>query len=237
MQRPAEDLLKTYLGERTSARVLAGRTKRGEGEKIHAVIWLCDLRDSTRLSESMPVEDFFHALNDFFDCTATAVLDHGGEILSYVGDAVLAIFALSGTDRPLHEACFPQEGACAAALAAARDARARIDALNRRREKAGEPALEFGLALHVGDVMYGNLGVPERMQFTVIGAAANEAARLAGLCKDLGRWVLVSSAFPSCFPDQMVSLGHHALRGVETPQEIFTLIDDPAADLCCAKGP
>ncbi len=225
MQRSAEDLLKTYLGERTGERVLAGQTKRGEGEKIHAVIWLCDLRDSTRLSESMPVEDFFRSLNEFFDCTAGAVLEHGGEILSYIGDAVLAIFAIGGTERPLGEACFREEGGCAAALAAARDARARVDALNQRRKARGEPPLDFGLAIHVGDVMYGNLGIAQRMQFTVIGAAANETARLAGMCKGLRRWVLVSSAFPSCFPNEMVSLGHHTMRGVETPQEIFTLID------------
>jgi adenylate cyclase len=153
MQRSAEDLLKTYLGERTGERVLAGRTKCGEGEKIHAVIWLCDLRDSTGLSESVPVEDFFRSLNDFFDCTAGAVLEHGGEILSYIGDAVLAIFAIGGTKKPLREACFREEGACAAALAAARDARSRVDALNQRREMRGEPPLEFGLALHVGDVI------------------------------------------------------------------------------------
>ncbi len=171
MQRSAEDLLKTYLGERTGERVLAGRTNRGEGEKIHAVIWLCDLRGSTQLSESIPVEDFFRYLNEFFDCTAGAVLEHGGEILSYIGDAVLAIFAIGGTERPLREACFREEGACAAALAAARDARSRVDALNERRETRGEPRLEFGLALHVGDVMYGNLGIPQRMQFTVIGRA------------------------------------------------------------------
>jgi adenylate cyclase len=225
MQRSAEDLLKIYLGERTGDRVLAGRTKRGEGEKIHAVIWLCDLRDSTRLSEAIPVEDFFRALNEFFDCTAGAALEHGGEILSYIGDAVLAIFAIGGTERPLREACFPEEGACAAALAAARDARSRVDALNRRREARGEPPLAFGLALHVGDVMYGNLGVPQRMQFTVIGAAVNEAARLAGMCKDLRCWILVSSAFPRCFPGQMVSLGHHIMHGVDAPEEIFTLID------------
>jgi adenylate cyclase len=225
MKHSAEDLLKTYLGGRTGERVLAGRTRRGEGEKIHAVIWLCDLRDSTQLSETIPVEDFFRALNDFFDCTAGAVLEHGGEILSYMGDAVLAIFAIGGTERPLREACFPKEGACAAALAAAQDARSRVDALNEQREAMGEPPLEFGLALHVGDVMYGNLGVPERMQFTVIGAAANEAARLAGMCKDLDRWVLLSSSFPRCFPDQMVSLGNHVMRGVDRSEEIFTLID------------
>jgi adenylate cyclase len=225
MQPSAEDLLKTYLGQRTGERVLAGRTKRGEGEKIHAVIWLCDLRDSTQLSELLPVEDFFRSLNEFFDCTAQAVLEHGGEILSYIGDAVLAIFAISGTERPLGEACFREEGACASALAAARDARSRVDALNQRRVSRAEPPLEFGLALHVGDVMYGNLGVPQRMQFTVIGAAANEAARLAGMCRDLKRWALVSSAFPPCFPRQLVSLGHHVMRGVDRPEEIFTLIE------------
>ncbi len=225
MQRPTEDLLKTYLGERTGEHVLAGRTTRGEGEKIHAVIWLCDLRDSTRLSESIPVEEFFRTLNEFFDCTAGAVLEHGGEILSYIGDAVFAIFEIGGTERPLRQACFREEGACAAALAAARDARSRVDALNQRRGTKGEPPLEFGLAIHVGDVMYGNLGIDQRMQFTVVGAAANEAARLAGMCKVMGRWILVSSAFPSCFPNEMISLGQHKLRGVETPQEIFTLID------------
>ena len=225
MQRSAENLLKTYLGERTGERVLAGQSKRGEGEKIHAVIWLCDLRDSTRLSEAIPLEDFFRSLNEFFDCTAGAVLEHGGEILSYIGDAVLAIFAIGGSEKPLRDACFREEGACAAALAAARDARSRVDALNEWRETRGEPPLEFGLALHVGDVMYENLGVPQRMQFTVIGAAANEAARLAGMCKDVERWVLVSSAFPRCFPGQMVSLGPHVMRGVDTSEEIFTLVD------------
>jgi adenylate cyclase len=160
MQRSAEDLLRIYLGERTGERVLAVQTKRGEGEKIHAVIWLCDLRDSNQLAEAIPVEDFFRSLNEFFDCTAGAVLEHGGEILSYIGDAVLAIFAIGGTERPLREACFREEGTCAAALAAARHARSRVDALNRRQEARGEPPLEFDLALHVGDVMYRNLGVP-----------------------------------------------------------------------------
>jgi adenylate cyclase len=225
MQPSAESLLKTYLGQRTGERVLAGQTKRGQGEKIHAVIWLCDLRDSTRLSESISAEDFFRTLNEFFDCAAGAVLDNGGEILSYIGDAVLAIFAISGTELPLGEACFREEGACSAALAAAWEARLRVDTLNKRREASGKPRLEFGLALHAGDVMYGNLGVPQRMQFTVIGTAANEAARLAGMCKDFGRWVLVSSAFHRCFPGKLVSLGHHIMRGVDAPQEIFTLHD------------
>ena len=126
MQRSAEDLVKLYLGERTGEHVLAGRTKRGEGERIHAVIWLCDLRDSTRLSEALPVERFFRSLNEFFDCTAGAVLNQGGEILSYIGDAVFAIFPIGGSERQLAEVCFREEGACAAALAAAWDARSRV---------------------------------------------------------------------------------------------------------------
>jgi len=152
-------------------------------------------------------------------------LTHGGEILSYIGDAVFAIFPIGESDKPLQEACIPEEGACAAALAAARDARTRVEALNQTRRQRGEPTLEFGLALHVGDVMYGNIEVPERLQFTVIGAAANEASRLAGLCKTLGRSILISSAFPLCFPEEMISLGFHNLRGVADPQEIFTLSD------------
>ena len=221
----AKGLLPIYLGKRTSERVLAGQAKRGTGEKIHAVIWLCDMRDSTLLSESMSIESFFALLSDFFDCTAGAVLTHGGEILSYIGDAVFAIFPIGESDKPLQAACTPEEGACAAALAAARDARTRVEALNQIRQQRGEPTLEFGLALHVGDVMYGNIGVPERLQFTVIGAAANEASRLAGLCKTLGQSILISSAFPLCFPEEMISLGFHHLRGVEHPQEIFTLSD------------
>jgi adenylate cyclase len=157
---------------------------------------------------------------------AGAVLDHGGEVLRFIGDAALAIFPIGATSRILEEACTPEEGACERALAAARDARARVEAVNGRRREQGEPAIRYGLALHVGDVMYGNIGVPERLEFTVVGAAVNEAARLEGLCKTLGQSILISSAFPRCFPGQMKSLGRHALRGVGTPQEVFTLSDD-----------
>jgi adenylate cyclase len=104
-----------------------------------------------------------------------------------------------------------------------------VEALNQARQERGAPSLEFGLALHCGDVMYGNIGVAERLQFTVIGAAANEAARLAGLCKTLRQPILMSSAFPRCFPDEMTSLGFHHLRGIEQPQEIFALPDSRMA--------
>lgn len=228
-REPIRELLYTYLGRRTGERVLTGQVRRGDAEKIHAVIWFCDLRDSTRLSESMPLEDFFALLNNFFECTAGAVIDHGGEILSYIGDAALAIFPIAGPDKPFDQACTPEEGACAAALAAARDALARVEALNLERRERGEEALRFGIAVHAGDVMYGNIGVPGRLEFTVIGAATNEASRLAGLCKSLGQAVLVSSRFPGCFPGELISLGRHSLQGIDEPQEVFGLADVPAA--------
>ncbi len=222
-RRTARTLLETYLGKHTGNMVLDGMVKRGDGESIHAVIWFCDLRDSTHLAETLSLDSFLGILNDFFDCMAGAVLDHGGEVLRFIGDAALAIFPIGGTSKLLEEACTPSEGACKRALDAARDARQRIDALNKRRQEAGDPPIRYGLALHVGDVMYGNIGVPQRLEFTVIGKAANEAARLEGMCKEVGEPILISSAFPRCFPGEMRSLGTQSLRGVREPQEVFAL--------------
>lgn len=202
-------------------------TRIEEGQRIYAVIWLCDLRDSTLLCESMSVEDFLCLLNDFFDCTASAVLDHGGRILTYIGDAALAVFPIGRHDRPLEEACAAEEGACAAALAAARKARDRLASLNEERLSRHEPPLHFALALHVGDVIYGGIGVRQQHHLTVIGTAVNKVARLTDLCKELDRSILVSSVFPPCFPDQMVSLGRHQLRGVKGDHEVFTLAGVP----------
>ncbi len=224
-RRTARTLLETYLGKHTGNMVLDGMVKRGDGESIHAVIWFCDLRDSTHLAETLSLDSFLGVLNDFFDCMAGAVLDHGGEVLRFIGDAALAIFPIGGTSKLLEEACTPSEGACKRALDAARDARQRIDALNKRRQEAGDPPIRYGLALHVGDVMYGNIGVPQRLEFTVIGKAANEAARLEGMCKELGEPIVISSTFPRCFPGEMRSLGTHSLRGVSEPQEVFALTD------------
>ncbi len=235
MQPSAQELLFTYLGKRTGERVLSGLVNRGEGEKIHAVIWYCDLRDSTSLAESMSLESFLGILNDFFDCMAGAVLDNGGEILRFIGDAALAIFPIGGTTKSLREVCIPTEGACERALAAARDARSRIETLNKQRRSRGELPLGFGLGLHVGEVMYGNIGVPERLEFTVIGPAANEAAHLEALCKELDQSILISWEFPRCFPDQMRSLGLHRLHGVSTPREIFELLEEDVSDPQCAS--
>ena len=226
VRRTAKTLLDTYLGKHTGERVLHGLIKRGDGEDIHAVIWFCDLRDSTAMADSMPRMAFLGVLNDFFDCMAGAVLDHGGEVLRFIGDATLAIFATGRSSSGVDRGCCDTVTACHAALAAAKDAQARMRTLNRNRAQKGESPLRFGLALHIGDVTYGNIGVPERLEFTVIGAAANEAARLEGLCKTLDQPLLISSAFEGCFPGELISLGFHALRGVSTPVEIFTLPTD-----------
>ena len=221
VRRNAAVLLDTYLGKHTGRRVLDGLIKRGDGEDIHAVIWFCDLRDSTRLADSMSRAAFLGILNAFFDCLAGAVLDHGGEVLRFIGDAALAIFptAAADTQRRVHGVAH----ACRTALAAAVDARERIATINRRRARIGDPPLRFGLALHLGEVSYGNIGVPSRLEFTVIGAAANEAARLENLCKALNEPILISGAFARCFPGKLISLGQHPLRGVGVPQEVFTL--------------
>jgi adenylate cyclase len=233
LRRTAKTLLNTYLGRHAGERVLKGLINRGDGEDIHAAIWFCDLRDSTRMAEAMSREAFLAILNDFFDCMAGAVLDHGGEVLRFIGDAALAIFPTGKVSSAVERGCCETQAACHAALAAVVDAQARMQALNRRRTQKGEPPLHFGLGLHMGDVMYGNIGVPGRLEFTVIGAAANEAARLEGLCKPLNRSVLISGEFEHCIPGDLLSLGSHSLRGVSAPQEIFTLHDgvEPGCDV------
>ncbi|MFT5390506.1 MAG: adenylate cyclase [Gammaproteobacteria bacterium] len=151
------------------------------------MIWYSDLRQSTALADVLPGNEFLGALSDYFQCTAGAVLDHGGEVLRFIGDAVLAIFHVDGVDGHAR--------AATVARAASRDAERRLVTVNEERRKRGDPTLEFGLALHSGELMFGNIGVPERLEFSVVGPAANEAARIENLTKHLGRRVLVSSAF------------------------------------------
>ncbi len=222
----AVTLLETYLGRHSGRRVLNGHVRRGDGDNIHAVIWFCDLRESTPLADSMPRDAFLLLLNRFFDCVAGAVLDHGGEVLRFIGDAALAIFPIedrppSDTDAPDEAVPSPTARACADALAAAREARRRIEVENARRRAAHQPPLQFGIALHVGDVTYGNIGTPSRLEFTVIGTAANEAARIEALSKTLDEPILLSAEFVRQFPGAYVNLGTHRLRGVGASQEVF----------------
>jgi adenylate cyclase len=206
--RKAQNILDAYLGPSAGAKVLAGKIKRGDGEDLNAVIWFCDLRDSTVLADSMSRRDFLALLNEYFECVLGPVLERGGEVLRFIGDAALAIFPVDGK---------PSE-ACAKALEAAHEALARIAKSNRNRAQP----LRAGIGLHLGELTYGNIGTPSRIEFTVIGAAANEAARIESLCKTLGVDLLVSERVVRELPRQWKSLGRHALRGVGTQIEVFT---------------
>ena len=218
LQYKAASLLDTYLGSHAGERVLNGLIRRGDGQDIRAVIWFCDLRGSTPLAQSMSRDEFLACLNEFFDCVAGPVLDHGGQILRFIGDAALAIFPI---ENEFDEVSL--DAACKSAVAAAREASSRIESANARREKESLPLLGYGIALHVGDVTYGNIGTGNRLEFTVIGEAANLAARIESMCKLLDQPVLLSAEFANCDPDRSVSLGQHQLKGIDEPQEIFAL--------------
>ena len=205
----ARNILDAYLGPNAGQKVLAGQIKRGDGEDINAVIWFCDLRDSTPLADSMSRRDFLALLNDYFERVLGPVVEQGGEVLRFIGDAALAIFPVG--ERPAE--------ACARALAAAREALARMEAHNRTRSRP----LRFGIGLHLGELTYGNIGTPTRIEFTVIGAAANEAARIEALCKVLEVDFLVSEQVARTLPQPWRSLGLHTLRGVGDKMELFTL--------------
>jgi class 3 adenylate cyclase/uncharacterized protein (DUF427 family) len=213
-------LLRTYLGTSAGERVMGGLVKRGDGEELNAVIWFSDLRNSTQLADTLSRSDYLAALNRYFDCVAGTVIEHGGEVLKFIGDAVLAIF-------PIDDRSGSSPAACRQALIAVRDAQQRIDAVNRERETNGELPLAFGTGLHRGNITYGNVGTSRRLDFTVIGPAVNEAARIEELCKSLGEPVLASSAFAECVPGELRSLGRHGLRGVRAQEEIFAVL--PAA--------
>ena len=207
--RKAQNILDAYLGPNAGAKVLAGQIKRGDAEDIHAVIWFCDLRDSTPLADSMSRRDFLKLLNDYFECVLGPVQEREGEVLRFIGDAALAIFPVG--ERPAE--------ACARALAAAREALERMNKLNKNRETP----LRFGIGLHLGELTYGNIGTPSRIEFTVVGAAANEAARIEALCKSLEVDLLVSERVARVLPGAWKSLGRHTLRGVGDKMELFTL--------------
>lgn len=209
-------LLRTYLGSGAGHRVMDGSVKRGDGEDIHAAIWIADLRDSTGLAASMSRDDYLSLLNHYFDNVAGAVLDHGGEVLKFIGDSVLAIFAIDDPDQKKPEAC-------GRALAAAVDAAQRFEAFNGQREAHGVRLLDFAIGLHRGDLTYGNIGTAKRLDFTVVGPAVNEAVRIESLSKTLNRQILISSAFSESVPERTISLGYHALRGVTGKREIFGL--------------
>jgi len=210
----ARTLLDTYLGRISGQRVLQGQIKRGDGQSIDAVIWFSDLRESTPLSSALGEQRFLELLNDYFEATAGAILAHGGEVLRFIGDASLAVFPTAATGS---------REACERAVRAASQARTQVVAANARRLAAGLPVFACGIGLHLGRVHYGNIGTPERLEFSVIGVAANKAARIEALCKETGQDVVLSSTMAAELGVPCRSLGRFALRGVAEPEEVFAL--------------
>jgi uncharacterized protein (DUF427 family)/class 3 adenylate cyclase len=237
LHRSSRSLMDTYLGAYTGQRVLNGLIKRGDGEDIPAVIWYCDLRGSTALADSLDRHSYLDLLNRYFEAMAGAVLDHGGEVLKFIGDGLLAIFPMEkvkeGADgQKLYcpggkaqdgDSMFCGQNACSKAIEAARDALKRMAEVNAELAESGRDPLAFGLSLHLGNVTYGNIGASSRLDFTVIGPATNEAARMDALTKELGFGVLISDDFERFVTGSLVSVGRHAFRGVAQEREIFTL--------------
>jgi len=221
-------LLETYLGPGTGKRVLEGQIKLGDGQLIHAVIWFCDLRNSTSLADTMDTAAYLAHLNRFLGAMAGAIVERGGEILAYIGDAVLAIFPISadGANAGAEFGGYTAADACARAVDASRDVAQRIAAVNTALVDA--PPIHYGIGLHIGDVTYGNIGIPQRLQFTVIGPAANEASRIEAMTKELGDPVLMSRRFAESYGGDLVSRGVHPLRGISGTQELFGVPAAPA---------
>ena len=207
-------LLRAYLGRRSADKVLGGTVRRGVGEMIEAVIWISDLRDFTRLSQMLPPEQVIIALNDCCTRLVGAIHPFGGEVLKFIGDGLLAIFPLAphGT-----------QAACAAALSAVRAARQGMARLDEQRVRIGLPPLPFGMALHLGAVMYGNIGAPDRLDFTAIGPAVNLTSRIEGLCRRLACPVLISEAVSAQCSENLAPMGRHSMRGINEPVTLFTL--------------
>jgi adenylate cyclase len=213
----ASGLLATYLGEDAGRRVHAGSIMRGSVDKLRAVIWYADIRGFTTISDSAPGPVVVEFLNEVFEILTASLRVHGGQVLKFIGDGMLAVFSFEEHDRA---------ETCRHALDAAIEAMRNIDRLNQARAEAGLPAASVDLALHLGEVLYGNVGATDRLDFTVIGPAVNEAARIEALCEPLRRAVLVSAEFVAGImgvDSRLESLGRHALRGVREAKEIFAL--------------
>jgi adenylate cyclase len=218
LERIAETVLEIYLGRDAGRRVLKGNINRGAAEPITAVLWLSDLRGFTKIAEEQPPADIIQFLNDYADCLVSAIHANGGQVMKFIGDGLLAIFDI---DR--------RADACRRAIEAADLALKRVAQLNEKRSAKGLPTTRFDLALHIGEVYYGNIGSADRLDFTVVGPAVNELARIEAMCRSLDRDVIVSTAFHAgamLDTARLVSVGRYALRGVRAPEELFTLLPD-----------
>lgn len=213
--RITENISCTYLGQEAGEQVVKGTIKRGTGVPIHAVIWSSDMRDFSGLSENQNNRAVAAVLDRFFSALADAVIAHGGDVLKFIGDGMLAVFPLSEFDTP-------QEAAEAAA-AAAKEALQKLDEINREKNDGSWFPLKTGIGLHLGEVFFGNVGAAKRLDFTVIGEAVNVASRIEGCCKELKRDLLFSSEIASLLGEAAEPLGARCLRGIMKPEQLFTL--------------
>ncbi|MEO8543121.1 MAG: adenylate/guanylate cyclase domain-containing protein [Betaproteobacteria bacterium] len=216
-RRTALGLLDTFVGKRISERILQGQVKRGDGETISAAFWYSDLRGFTALSETLSTEQVLKLLNDYFEYCAAAAAPRGGEILQFIGDAILIVFEIKDPARTAD--------VCKAALDAAIDAFDNIAVVNNRRRRARQPAVEFGLGLHLGTVTHANVGAPNRLAFNVVGPAVNTTARIQSMTKQLGIPLLMSADFARQVDLPLTSVGRHDLRGIAQSQELFKLAE------------
>ena len=215
-RRIAAGLLAAYLGEDAGRRVHAGAVERGSVEGIRAVLWYADIRGFTAIADSMPSPEVIALLDEVFEALAAPLRPCGGQVLKFIGDGMLAIFPFYNATR---------DRTCRRALDAAAEAMCAVDRLNAARRESSKPTVAVDLALHLGEVQYGNVGAVDRLDFTVIGPAVNEVARIEALCEPLGWQVLVSAEFAAAVGanSRLVPLGCHALRGVREMQEIHGL--------------
>jgi adenylate cyclase len=223
----ASGLLKAYLGGDAGARVHAGAVERGSVESVQAVLWFADIRGFTAIAETTPGLIVIELINAIFETLTASLRRRGGQVLKFLGDGMLAIFPFVDTTR---------DETCGRAIDAAAEAMNGLEHLNAERRKAGKPIGAVDLALHVGEVLYGNVGAVDRLDFTVIGPAVNEVARIETLCEPLGRRVLVSAELAAAVGNRrrLESLGSHTLRGVCEPRQIYAL--DLSRKISCGEA-
>ncbi len=221
LQRTAANLLDPYVGHNAGERLLAGRIRRGHTETVRSVIWLSDMRGFTSLADRLPPQTLVDLLNRYFDCQVPAILKHGGEVLKYMGNGLLAIFSLQEGTADMREVS-------GRALAAAREAQTNIDAMDTS-DDPDASGIRFGLALHLGEVLYGNIGSSSRLGFTCIGPAVNLAARLEKIAAGLGRPIVLSAELAQHATVELQPLGEFAVAGFSAPQRAFGLRNTAAA--------
>lgn len=218
LRRVASTLLDTYVGNRAGERILAGQIRRGHTETMHAAIWLSDLRGFTSLSDRLPAGAVVNVLNLYFDCQVAPILKNGGEVLKFMGDGLLAVFPIEDESDT--------GDVCARVLQAARHSRANVATL--RHECAGEMLenFRFGLALHIGNVLYGNIGGGNRLDFTCIGPAVNLAARMEKIAAKSNRAIVASAAFARQLKADWADLGEFPVAGFSSAQRVYGLADE-----------